>query len=126
MAIGLYFAPAAMNARAYDACIKQLDAAGAAHPPGRLYHACFGTKDKLQVFDVWDSQAAFEKFGQTLMPVLQQLGVDPGAPSVMEVHNIVIPPGKATSTRPRARKRTRSAAPRRASAARKPKRRGRK
>ena len=28
MAIGLYFAPAAMNARAYDDCIKRLDAAG--------------------------------------------------------------------------------------------------
>jgi hypothetical protein len=35
------------------------------------------------VFDVWTSQAAFDKFGKTLMPILQQLGIDPGQPSVM-------------------------------------------
>jgi hypothetical protein len=43
----------------------------------------------LRVFDVWDSQESFEKFGQTLMPILQQLGVDPGNPEVFPVHNII-------------------------------------
>ena len=31
------------------------------------------------VFDVWTSQEAFDRFAKTLMPILQQLGVDPGA-----------------------------------------------
>ena len=41
------------------------------------------------VYDVWDSQESFDAFGQTLMPILEQLGVDTGQPDVMSVHNIV-------------------------------------
>lgn len=41
------------------------------------------------VFDTWDSQESFDAFGQTMMPILAELGVDPGEPSVMPVHNIV-------------------------------------
>ncbi len=81
MAIGIYFSPAAMSAAKYDECIKLLKKAGAGNPAGRSYHAAFGPKDKLMVFDVWTSQAAFDKFGKTLMPILQQLGIDPGQPS---------------------------------------------
>ena len=87
MALGFHFAPAAMTAEKYDECIKRLNKAGAEHPAGRTYHACFGTPDKLSVFDVWTSQAAFDKFGQTLMPIMQQLGVDPGQPSVMAIQS---------------------------------------
>src|SRR5580700_11875830 len=80
MAIGFYFSPAAMSAAKYDECIKLLKKAGAGNPAGRSYHAAFGEKDKLMVFDVRTSQPAFDKFGKTLMPTLQQLGIDPGQP----------------------------------------------
>ena len=89
MSLGFYFAPKAMTAQQYDACIKKLEAAGAGNPAGRFYHACFGPPDKLAVFDVWDSQESFDRFGRTLMPILQELGVDPGQPTVMPIHNIV-------------------------------------
>jgi hypothetical protein len=69
-----------MSAAKYDECIKLLKKAGAGNPSGRSYHAAFGPKDNLMVFDVWTSQAAFDKFGKTLMPILQQLGIDPGTP----------------------------------------------
>jgi len=91
MAIGIYFAPAAMSAQQYDECIKQLRKAGAGNPPGRVYHAAFGPKDKLMVFDVWTSQASFDKFGKTLMPILQQLNLDAGQPSVMPMHKVIVP-----------------------------------
>jgi hypothetical protein len=105
MALGFYFAPAAMSAAQYDECIKQLKKAGVGHPTGRSYHACFGSPDKLMVFDVWTSQAAFDKFGKTLLPILQGLGVDPGPPSVMPIHKIIVPPAKNSSAkRPAARK----------------------
>ena len=66
MALAFYFSPTpAMGADAYDECIKRLKKAAAAHPSGRVYHACFGTKESVNVFDVWTSQAAFDKFGQT-------------------------------------------------------------
>ena len=93
MALAFYFAPKTpMSAQQYDECIKRLRKAGAAHPPGRVYHACFGGPDNLTVFDVWTSQAAFDKFGQTLMPIMQQIGADPGQPRVMPIHNVIVPP----------------------------------
>ena len=101
MAIGIYFAPAAMTADKYNECVKLLRKAGAGHPAGRSYHACFGPSDKLAVFDVWTSQAAFDRFGKTLMPIMQQIGVDPGQPNVMPLHNVITRPSAA----PRAKKR---------------------
>jgi len=97
MAIGIYFSPAAMSAEKYDECIKLLKKAGAGNPAGRSYHAAFGPKDKLMVFDVWTSQAAFDKFGKTLMPICQQLGIDPGQPTVMPVHRVIVPAAKVAS-----------------------------
>jgi hypothetical protein len=89
MAIGIYFNPASMSGAQYDDVIRRLDAAGAGKPAGRLYHACFGSSDKLQVFDVWESQEAFDAFGATLMPILQAVGLDPGQPMVEPVHNVI-------------------------------------
>ncbi len=89
MAIGIYFNPASMNATQYDEIIRRLDTAGAGKPDGRLYHACFGTGDKLQVFDIWESQEAFDKFGEMLMPVLRDVGFDPGQPVSATVHNVI-------------------------------------
>ena len=103
MAIGMYFSPAALSAEKYDECIKLLKKAGAGNPVGRSYHAAFAQKDKLMVFDVWTSQAAFDKFGKTLMPILQQLGMDPGHPSVMSVHKVIVPTAKVASPRKQAK-----------------------
>ncbi len=91
MAIGVYFAPAAMSVEQYEEGAKLLRKAGAGHPPGRSYHSCFGPREKVMVFDVWTSQAAFERFGKILMPIFHQLGVDPGQPQVMPVHRVIVP-----------------------------------
>jgi hypothetical protein len=56
----------------------------------RSYHCAFAAGPNLHIFDVWDSQEAFEKFGETLMPILGDLGVDPGEPVVAEIHNVVV------------------------------------
>jgi hypothetical protein len=89
MAIGIYFRPESMNATQYDDVINRLEKAGAGKPTGRQYHVCFGSGDSLQVFDIWESQDAFDKFGQTLMPILQEVGLDPGQPMVEPVHRII-------------------------------------
>jgi hypothetical protein len=109
MALGIYFALSGMSADKYNECIKRLKKAGVAHPAGRSYHASFGTSDNLMVFDVWTSQAAFDKFGKTLMPILQQVGVEPGEPRVMQIHNVITPP----AARPKKRARTTRATRRR-------------
>lgn len=94
MAIGIYFAPSGMTAEKYDECVKLLKKAGAGHPAGRSYHASFGPATDLMVFDVWTSQAAFDKFGKTLMPILQQLGLASKPPEVMPIHKVIVPPKK--------------------------------
>src|SRR5213596_1400825 len=69
MAIGIYFAVQGMSAEKYDDVIKQLQDAGQGAPAGRTYHVAFEGENGLQVFDVWDSQEAFDAFGETLMPI---------------------------------------------------------
>jgi len=89
MAFAISFKPTAMDARGYDETIRRLEAAGAGAPPGRLYHVCHGEGSDLRVVDVWESMETFEKFGQTLMPILEQLGIDPGTPEIRPIHNTI-------------------------------------
>jgi len=96
MAIGVYFNPTAMSADQYGQCLKALQKAGAGHPPGRSYHATFGPKEKLMVFDVWTSQTSFDKFGKTLMPILQSLGIE-GQPVIMPMHKVILPAARKAS-----------------------------
>jgi hypothetical protein len=89
MAISIYVNPASLTAAQYDDIGRRLDAAGAGKPAGRLYHACFGSGDKLQIFEIWESQQASDKLRETLMPILQELGLDPGQLMVEPVHNLI-------------------------------------
>jgi len=82
------FVPKSMSSQQYDEVIKRLDAAGAGSPQGRIFHVAFGDPDALRVSDIWDTKENFERFGQTLMPILQDVGIDPGAPDFIETHNI--------------------------------------
>jgi hypothetical protein len=91
MAIAIYFHPESMSAAAYDEVIKRLEAAGAGNPPGRLHHSSFGVPEQLMVYDVWESEESFAKFGETLMPILGEVGVDPGQPEIMPLHNMIQP-----------------------------------
>jgi hypothetical protein len=89
MSLALLFRPTGMNKQKYDDLIRRLAAEGAGKPPGRSYHVCFGPADKVLVFDVWESREQFEQFGKTLLPLLKELGIDPGVPEVTPVHGIL-------------------------------------
>jgi hypothetical protein len=89
MALGIYFGSAAFTPEQYDEAIKQLDAAGAGAPAGRLSHVALESSGQIQVFDVWESQEAFDAFGAVLLPILGALGADPGQPMVTPVHNLI-------------------------------------
>ena len=74
----------------YDESIRRLNEAGAFPPDGLEYHICFGTEGSLRVSEIWDLQEKFEAFGQRLMPILSEGGVElAGPPEVIEVHNII-------------------------------------
>lgn len=89
MALTVTFTPQSMDAGQYDEIIRRLEAAGAGSPRGRLHHVCYGTGSNLRVTDIWESEEALGAFGQTLMPILQEIGVDPGQPEINEVHNTI-------------------------------------
>jgi hypothetical protein len=87
--MGLYFTPAGFTPEIYDDTLARLEAAGAGAPAGRLYHVALESEGLIQVFDIWESQETFEAFGATLLPIMGDLGVDPGQPSIAEVHNVI-------------------------------------
>ena len=45
------------------------------------------TFELRRVFDIWESQAAFEAFGATLLPILTAAGIELNEPMVARVHN---------------------------------------
>jgi hypothetical protein len=91
MAIGIYFAVQGMTAEKFSTVHERLDAIGQTNPPGRTFHAGYHVDGGIHVFDVWDSQETFEEFGQHLMPILAELGIDPGEPRIGEIELIMTP-----------------------------------
>ena len=83
------FTPKSMNTARYDDIIQRLNAVGAGKPQGRIFHVAFGDPNELRVSDIWDTRENFERFGATLMPILQEVGVDPGEPDFIETYNII-------------------------------------
>jgi hypothetical protein len=88
MAIAVYFHPKEMTLAGFEETHRRLADVGSARPEGRIHHSCFGEDGSLMVYDVWESPEAFEAFGATLMPILTELGIDPGEPSLMTLHRL--------------------------------------
>lgn len=89
MAIVMRFTSPGLTAEKYEQTVRRLEEAGAGSPPGRLYHVCFGDPNALRVSDIWDSRESFARFGETLRPILADLGIEAGDPEILEVHNII-------------------------------------
>lgn len=89
MSILIRFAPATLTVAQYDESIRKLEAGGYFPPDGLDYHVCFGEEGALRVSEIWDSREQLEAFGERLMPILAEVGIDPGEPEIVEIHNIV-------------------------------------
>ncbi len=90
MSIVVRFSPISMTAEKYDDVTRRLEEAGDFPPAGLDYHVCFGSEGNLRVSEIWDSQEQFEEYGQRLMPILSEVGIEfSGPPEVFEAHNIV-------------------------------------
>ena len=89
MALCMYFPVKGMTVARYEGVLRDLEAAGQGAPAGRSYHCAFFAGDDLHVVDVWDSQEAFDAFGEVLIPILTANGVEPAQPEAGEVHNII-------------------------------------
>lgn len=79
-----------MTAEKYDATMPRIETAGEFPPDGLDYHVAFTAGGTFRVSEIWDSQEQFEAFGQRLMPILAEAGVElAGPPEVIEIHNII-------------------------------------
>jgi hypothetical protein len=87
MALGFYITGRGFTQERYDTTLAQLEAAGAGAPEGRLLHVALTTDDGIAVFDIWESEAAFGAFGETLIPILTAAGIEINEPVIMPVHN---------------------------------------
>jgi hypothetical protein len=56
--------------------------------PGLLAHVAGPAPNGFRVLDVWQSEESFRKFGETLLPILQSIGVD-GQPEIDPSHTFV-------------------------------------
>jgi hypothetical protein len=75
----------------YDETIRRLESSGQFPPDGLEYHVAFTAGGQLRVSEIWESQEKFGAFGERLMPILAEVGIDPGEPEILEVHNIIKP-----------------------------------
>ena len=89
MSILARYSPPSMTADQYDAILARLYKEGIQPADGLELEVCFGSGDQMKVSLLFDSMDAFEKFGQRLQPVLQELGMDPGTPDIMDVHHVI-------------------------------------
>lgn len=89
MSVLIRFAPPSLTAEQYDKVVARLNEEGVFPADGLDYEICFGSEGNLKVSQVWDTKEHMEAFGQRLMPILQEVGIDPGEPEIVEVHNII-------------------------------------
>ena len=90
MSMVVRFHPTSLTTEKYDESIRRLEEAGAFPPDGLEYHVFFGSEGNLRVSEVWDSREQMDAFGEGLMPILADVGIEfSGAPEIFEVHNII-------------------------------------
>jgi hypothetical protein len=90
MSIVARFNPTNLTTEKYDESIRQLKEAGEFPPDGLEYHVFFGSEGSLRVSEIWDSREQMDAFGERLMPILADAGIEfSGPPEIFEVRNIV-------------------------------------
>jgi hypothetical protein len=88
MSIVVRFNPTSLTAAKYDESVQRLEAEGMWPVEGCEYHICFGSVGDLKVSEVWDSREQLQAFGERLMPLLSEVGIEfSGEPEIFEVHN---------------------------------------
>ncbi len=85
------FTPAShVTTEQYDETISRLETSGEWPPAGLEYHVAFKVNGNLRVSEIWESQEQFDTFGERLMPVLKDVGIElSGQPEMLEVYNII-------------------------------------
>ena len=91
MSIVVRFNPTNVTKEKYDESLRRLEEAGMwPDPAGLELHVLFGSENDLRVSEIWSSPEQFQAYGERLMPILTDIGIEfSGEPEVFEVHNLV-------------------------------------
>lgn len=89
MSVLVRFAPSNATTELYDEAIRRLQDAEEFPPAGMEFHVCFLSDGSVRVSEIWDSMEQFQAFGERLMPILADIGIDAGRPETFEVYNSV-------------------------------------
>jgi hypothetical protein len=91
MSIVVRFSPTNVNREKYDESLRRLEQAGLwPNPPGLEVHVAFGDEHNMKVSEIWASREQMEAFGEGLMPILADIGIEfSGEPEVFEAQNVV-------------------------------------
>ena len=75
----------------YDRVMARV-AAGGASTEGRTVHvAAVGEDGKIRIFDVWDTQAQAEAFGEAVRAARQEVGISEEPKiTILDVHNQIV------------------------------------
>lgn len=76
-----------MTADQYDQILVELKKITVYPPPGNIIHVAYKTDDGLKVVDVWESAETFGAFGEKLVPILKNLGINTGPPIIYNLYN---------------------------------------
>jgi hypothetical protein len=88
--IGIYILTKNMTREQHTKGRDRLREVGAPESAMKV-HACFGEEGQLQVFDVWESQEAFDAFLTFLGPVMEELGIELAQPpTIMPIVDLVL------------------------------------
>ena len=87
--IAIYIVTKNMTREQHTKGRERLREAGAPESAMKV-HSCFGEDGQLQVFDVWDSQEAFDEFLTYLGPVMAEMGIELAQPpTIMPIVDLV-------------------------------------
>ncbi len=75
-----------MSSKLYDKTWEEIRSKGYSHPKGLLHHVGGIQGNNMIVCDVWESQEAFNKFSEILMPIFKNLGIRDAKPVIIPLH----------------------------------------
>ncbi|MGW6140232.1 hypothetical protein ACWFRM_41900 [Streptomyces sp. NPDC055144] len=88
MAVFMQAEPTGVTTDQYDALNAKLRAAPGNPFEGCLSHVAVPTNSGVQIFDLWESEEAMQKFSGIVMPLAAEVGITGGSmPQSSEVHN---------------------------------------
>jgi hypothetical protein len=90
MSIVVRYSPRSLTPQKYDEAVTRVNQElGEEMPDGAELHVAFiGPDGNIRVSEIWDSREQWQAFGERLMPLLGEVGIDPGEPEVFEVHRM--------------------------------------